>query len=72
MVPVEVLISGFFSLFLIIIFFIIGLMIALKYREFKKPALLYMGLAWIGISQLWWSSCITVFMVFFECVHALV
>ncbi len=63
MVPLEEIISGIFSLILIIVFITIGIKIILKYKIGKKRALIFMGLAWIGLSQLWWSSFLNVFFV---------
>ena len=57
-------ISGFFSLGLIISFILIGLTISLKYFKHRNRTLLFMGLFWICLSQAWWSSFINVFLIF--------
>ncbi len=62
-VPLDALISAIFSLVLIVVFFAIGIKIMMKYRISKTRSLIFMGLAWIGLSLLWWSSFLTVFVV---------
>lgn len=63
MLAIDVIISAFFSLMLIVVFTTIGLKIIQRYRTYKMRALLFMGIAWIGLSQLWWSSFLTVLLV---------
>ena len=52
------LISGILSIILVTIYIIIGLSIFLKYFKVKQRVFIYMGLAWITLSMLWWSSII--------------
>ncbi len=63
MVEFDVLMSALFSLVLIISLDVIGIKIALKYRVNKNRTFLLMGMTWIGLSELWVSSFITVFLV---------
>ncbi len=56
-------ISVIFSIILIIIYIVIGATISLKYFKIKQRTFLLMGLAWILLSMLWWSSVINVFLL---------
>jgi hypothetical protein len=64
-ITVELVINGLFSIFLIIVFVIVGLKILLKYREYKEKIFFLTGIAWIGISEPWWPSAIGFLMVLF-------
>jgi len=50
--------NGVFSLIFVIISFIVGIKMMLKYKVFKDRAFILVGLAWIGISEPWWSPSI--------------
>ncbi len=63
MVKTAIVINATISIFLIVTFIFIGLIMFYKYIKFKNKALLYMGLTWIGLSQSWLGSAITVFLV---------
>jgi len=51
-------ISAIFSIILIVVYIIIGITICSKYFKIKQRTFLFMGLAWILLSMLWWSSVI--------------
>jgi len=55
-------ISGIFSVVLIIFYIIIGIIICSKYFKVKQKVFLYMGLAWFALSMIWWSSAINIFL----------
>ena len=57
------LISGVLSMILVAIYIIIGLSIFLKYFKVKQRVFIYMGLAWITLSILWWSSIVHVILL---------
>ena len=58
MEPIEIL-SGIFSLVIVIIYSIVGLHIASKYREHKQRIFLYVGITWVLIASPWWPSTIS-------------
>lgn len=52
-------INGLFSLLVIVVGAIIGLIIALKYFKFKRKLYLYWGITYIGFYCAWWGSGIS-------------
>ncbi|TXT67437.1 MAG: conserved membrane protein of unknown function [Promethearchaeota archaeon] len=59
--------NGLFALFTILICFIVGLIIVIRYFQVRKIELLYIGLAWMAIYQPWWPSTLDfLFVVFTE------
>ena len=63
---IEDVYSAIFSLILIIIYIIIGLTIASKYFKIRQRTFLFVGIAWILLSMLWWSSVINVFLLLLD------
>ena len=59
----ENIVSAIFSLILIIVIILIGLIISLHYFRTKRRTFLLMGMAWVLLSMLWWSSVINVFLL---------
>ena len=55
----EVVSSGVFSLIYVIITLTLSFRIILKYRLVKKKTYLFVGLAWLGISRIFWASSIS-------------
>ena len=55
----EVISCGVFSLIYVIISLTLSLRIAFKYRELKKKTYLLLGLAWLGMSRIFWASSIS-------------
>ncbi len=51
--------TGSFSLLIVIIYFIIGLKIVFKYIEFKQRVFVLMGLTWVFMGEIYWSSAIS-------------
>ena len=58
-------INGLFSLLVISVGAIIGVIIALKYLKFKRKIHLYWGIAYIGFYSPWWSSAFSFVLYFF-------
>ncbi len=58
--------NGLFSLLTISICFLVGLIIVLKYFQFKKIELLFIGLAWMGVYQPWWPSALAFVLALFN------
>ncbi len=54
------LLNGVLSLIFVSISTIVGLIIASRYFEYKKPIFIYMGLTWILLVCPWWPSSISV------------
>jgi len=48
--------NGFLSLLTVSICFLVGLIMILKYIQYRKKELLYVGLAWTAIYQPWWPG----------------
>ncbi len=59
-------ISGISSLTFVVISVTIGLKIIFKYREHKRKELLYVGLTWIIICEVWWSSSVSFLVAVFN------
>ena len=51
--------NGLFTLIFIIISFIVGLKIALKYFKIKNRVYIFIGIGWLGLSSPWWPSCVS-------------
>lgn len=62
-IDTNIVINGLFSLLFVLFSFIIGLKIALKYREHKQRTLILVGVTWIVMSKPWWGSS-TSFLVY--------
>ena len=58
-VDTSIVINGLFSLLFLIFSVIIGLKIALKYREYKQRTFILVGMTWITMSKPWWGSSIS-------------
>jgi len=58
-IDTGIVINGLFSLLFVIFSLIIGLKIALKYREHKQRTLILVGITWIVMSKPWWGSSIS-------------
>lgn len=54
------LLNGLLSIIFVSISTIVGLIIASRYFEYKKPIFIYMGLTWILLVCPWWPSSISV------------
>lgn len=59
------LLQGSFSLTYVIISYILGISILLKYIKFKTRDYIFVGLAWMGISNPWLGDAITFLMIIF-------
>ena len=55
---VEIL-NGIFSLSIIIIFTILGLIIISRYFKHKRNIFIYVGFTWIGLAEPWYGSAIS-------------
>lgn len=62
--PVDY-VNGIFSIIFICISILVGLKIAIKYREHKQTTLLYVGFTWMGMSTPWTPSAISFLSVLF-------
>ena len=49
-------INGLLSLLTVSTCFLVGLIMILKYFQYRKKELFYIGFAWMGIYQPWWPS----------------
>ena len=58
--------NALFSLLTISICFLVGLIIVLKYFQFKKREMLFIGLAWMGVYQPWWPSALAFVLALFN------
>ncbi len=65
-IDTTIVINGLFSLLFVIFSVIIGLKIALKYREFKQKTLILVGITWIVMSKPWWGSSISFLVYLFN------
>ncbi len=59
-------INGSSSLIFVVISIAIGVKIILKYREHKRKELLYVGLTWILLCEIWWASSISFLVAVFN------
>ncbi|HEY0088790.1 MAG TPA: hypothetical protein VGB37_08100 [Candidatus Lokiarchaeia archaeon] len=57
------LLNGILSLILVIISIIIGIKISSKYLIYKQKLLLYVGITWVLIVSIWYSSSISVLLI---------
>ena len=48
--------NGIFSVILVIIFILVGLRIALRYREMKEKTYLFVGVCWMLMGESWYPS----------------
>ena len=60
--PIE-LINGIFSIIFVIISIIVGLRFIWTYIKYKQKTLLLVGLTWIGLVSIWYSSSISVILI---------
>jgi len=58
--------NGILAIIWVSISVTVGLIIASRYRKYKENALLYVGIAWIGISNGWYPTCISFILSFFN------
>jgi hypothetical protein len=65
-IDTTIVINGLFSLLFVIFSLVIGLKIALKYREFKQRTLILVGITWIIMSKPWWGSSISFLVYLFN------
>ncbi len=61
-----IIINGSSSLIFVIICVIVGFLIMIKYKKFEDLNYLYVGLAWIGLSEPWWSSSVSFIVALFN------
>ena len=54
-----IILVGIFAIVLVSIFIIVGITIALKYREKKDKIYIYFGLTWIGMVEAWYATSIS-------------
>ncbi len=59
------LLQGSFSLIYVVISYILGVLILLKYFKFKTRDYIFVGLAWMGISNPWIGDAISFLMIIF-------
>lgn len=62
----DIIINGIFSLLLVIVFFIVGISILIKYWQNNNYLFILTGIAWIGISEPWWPSSISFLIALFN------
>jgi len=56
-------VNGLFALIFVIISIFVGVRIAFNYFEHKRREFIFMGLAWIGLSEPWWPAAISFILV---------
>jgi len=61
-----VIINGVSSLIFVIICILVGIFIIINYFQHKNINLIYVGLAWIGLSEPWWSSSFSFLVALFN------
>ncbi|MFX1393498.1 MAG: hypothetical protein ACFFAH_07980 [Promethearchaeota archaeon] len=61
-----VILNGTFSIILVSIYALVGIRIALKYRENKEKIYLYFGLTWIGMVEAWYAGSISFIIALFN------
>ncbi|TXT65717.1 MAG: conserved membrane protein of unknown function [Promethearchaeota archaeon] len=54
-----IVVNGVSSLIFVIISILVGIFIMANYSQHKNVNLIYVGLAWIGLSEPWWPSSIS-------------
>ncbi len=65
-IDTNIVLNGLFSLLFVIFSLVIGLKIALKYREHKQRTLILVGITWIVMSKPWWGSLISFIVYLFN------
>ena len=65
-IDTSIVINGLFSLLFVVFSLIIGLKIALKYREHKQRTLILVGITWITMSKPWWGSSVSFLVYLFN------
>ncbi|TFG30137.1 MAG: hypothetical protein EU532_01495, partial [Promethearchaeota archaeon] len=65
-IDTSIVINGLFSLLFVVFSVIIGLKIALKYREHKQRTLILVGITWITMSKPWWGSSVSFLVYLFN------
>ncbi|TFG04592.1 MAG: hypothetical protein EU539_10505 [Promethearchaeota archaeon] len=58
-IDASIVINGLFSLLFVVFSLIIGLKIALKYKEIKQRVFPLIGISWFVMSKPWWGSSIS-------------
>jgi len=61
-----IIVNGVSSLLFVIISILVGIFIIANYFQHKNRNLIYVGLAWIGLSEPWWSSSISFLVALFN------
>ncbi|MBD3196126.1 MAG: hypothetical protein GF317_13795 [Candidatus Lokiarchaeota archaeon] len=61
-----VVINGLSSLIFVIISILVGIFIISNYFQHKNMNLIYVGLAWIGLSEPWWASSVSFLIALFN------
>ena len=61
-----IMLIGIFAIILVVIYIIVGITIALKYRENKDKTYLYFGLTWIGMVEAWYAVSISFIIYLFN------
>jgi hypothetical protein len=59
-------IAGIFSIIYVVISFIVGIKIALRYRELKQRSYLFVGIAWMLIAESWYPSSVSFIVALFN------
>lgn len=59
-------IAGIFSIIFVVISFIVGIKIALRYRELKQRTYLFVGITWMFIVESWYPSSISFIIALFN------
>jgi hypothetical protein len=59
-------VNGIFSVILVIIFILVGLRIALRYRVMKESSYLFVGLCWVLMGESWYPSSISFIIALFN------
>ena len=52
-------INGVFSLIIIVVYTILGLIIMSRYFKYKAKVLIYVGILWIGLAEPWYGSALS-------------
>jgi len=58
--------SGVFSIIVVVIYTYVGLRIAAKYLELKQKVFLFVGITWIGLASPWWPSSVSFLLALIE------
>ena len=58
--------NGILAIIWVSISVTVGIIIASRYRKYKQSSLRFVGIAWVGISNGWYSTCVSFILSFFN------